>query len=154
MKKSLLSLIFLLLFLYSKEQVTQINANKSLVAITPLNNTIALFESDIDSSIWISDGTAAGTVQISDTIKYIGYGDLLNGKYIFKGISPHCGKEMFITDGTSNGTKLIKDINPGTANSQSIATTMAALNNYLYFAAFTPAEGYELWKQMVPQQIQ
>ncbi len=146
MKKGLLLPAFFLLSFFSKGQVTQINSNKSLTAITPLNNTIALFESGLDSSIWISDGTAAGTVQISDTIKYIGYGGLLNGKFIFKGISPHCGKEIFITDGTPNGTKLIKDINPGTANSQSIATTMAALNNYLYFAAFTPAAGYELWK--------
>ena len=146
MKKSLLLLIFFLLSFLSKEQVTQINSNKSLTAITPLNNTIALFESGVDSSIWISDGTAAGTIQITDTIKYLGYGDLLNGKFIFKGISPHCGKEIYITDGTSNGTKLIKDINPGTENSQTMATSMAAFNNYLYFAAVTPGEGCELWK--------
>ena len=146
MKKSLLLLIFFLLSFLSKEQVTQINSNKSLTAITPLNNMIALFESGVDSSIWISDGTAVGTIQITDTIKYLGYGDLLNGKFIFKGISPHCGKEIYITDGTSNGTKLIKDINPGIANSQPTATSMAAFNSYLYFAAMTPGEGCELWK--------
>ena len=146
MKKSLLLPIFLLLFFFSKEQVTQINSNKNLTAITPLNKTIALFQSDLDSSIWISDGTAMGTVKITDTIKYIGYGDLLNGKYIFKGISPHCGKEIFITDGTSAGTKLIKDINPGVANSQPLGTNMMVLNNQLYFAAVTPAAGCELWK--------
>lgn len=146
MKKGLMSFIFLLLFLVSKEQVTQINANKSLFAITPLNSTIALFESELDSSIWRSDGSVAGTIQISDTIKYIGYGGLLNGKLIFKGISPHCGKEIYITDGTSDGTKLIKDINPGTLNSQPMGTPMALLNNYVYFAAVTPALGCELWK--------
>ncbi|MDE3183749.1 MAG: T9SS type A sorting domain-containing protein [Bacteroidota bacterium] len=146
MKKSLLLLVFFLLAFFSKEQVTQINANKSLTSIIALKNTIALFESTLDSSIWISDGTAVGTIQISDTIKYIGYGFLLNGKFIFKGISPHCGKEIFITDGTTNGTKLIKDINPGTANSQPLATTMIALNNHVYFAAVTPGEGCELWK--------
>ncbi len=146
MKKSLLLLIFFLLSFFSKEQVTQINSNKSLTSITALNNTISIFESPLDSSIWISDGTAVGTLQISDTIKYMGYGYLLNGKFIFKGISPHCGKEIFITDGTTNGTKLIKDINPGTANSQPLATTMVAFNNHVYFAAVTPGEGCELWK--------
>ena len=146
MKRSLLLLNFFLLFLFSKEQVTQINANKSLTAITPLNNTLALFESPLDSSVWVSDGTAGGTFQITDTIKYFGFGSLLNGKFIFKGISPHCGKEIFITDGTSSGTKLIKDINPGTANSQPLATNMTVLNNYVYFAAVTTSEGCELWK--------
>jgi ELWxxDGT repeat protein len=134
------------MFFFSKEQVTQINANKSLVDITALNNTIALFKSKLDSSIWISNGTLAGTIQISDTIKYIGYGALLNGKFIFKGISPHCGKEIYITDGTSAGTKLVKDINPGTPNSQPRETTMAVLGNNVYFAAVTSGEGCELWK--------
>src|SRR5690348_5307983 len=134
MKKGLLLLILFVSFYSSKEQVTQINSNKDLIGITPLGNK-ALFESTLDSSLWVSDGTPGGTVPITDTIKYIGYGSVLNDKFIFRGISPNCGKEIFITDGTAAGTKLIKDINPGTANSQPSATTMAVLNNYVYFAA-------------------
>ncbi|MGN6601407.1 MAG: T9SS type A sorting domain-containing protein [Ginsengibacter sp.] len=145
MKKGLLMLLLFLSFFSSKEQVTQVNSNKDLTGIISLTNT-ALFESTLDSSLWVSDGTPVGTVQISDTIKYIGYGSMLNNKFIFKGISPNCGKEIFITDGTAAGTKLIKDINPGTANSQPIATTMAVLNNNVYFAAVTSTLGCELWK--------
>lgn len=146
MKRNVLFLICLLWFVASKEQVTQINANKSLTAVTVLNATSAIFESEIDSSIWVSNGTMAGTTQISDTIKYVGYGALLNGKFIFKGWSPKCGKEIFITDGTKAGTKLIKDINSGIASSQPVTTTMAVLGNYVYFAALTPTEGCELWR--------
>jgi ELWxxDGT repeat protein len=145
MKKGLLLLILFVSFYSSKEQVTQINSNKDLIGITPLGNK-ALFESTLDSSLWVSDGTPGGTVPITDTIKYIGYGSVLNNKFIFRGISPNCGKEIFITDGTAAGTKLIKDINPGTANSQPSATTMAVLNNYVYFAAVTSTLGCELWK--------
>lgn len=146
MKKSLLFSVCIFMFLISKEQVTQINANKNLLPIIALNSTNALFESSLDSSIWVSNGTVAGTIQITDTIKYIGFGQLLNGKLIFKGYSPKCGKEIFITDGTKSGTKLIKDINAGIAGSQPDGTTMAVLSNYVYFAAFTTTSGSELWK--------
>jgi len=153
MKRNLLFSLSILLALGSNEQVTQINANKALSGVTVLNTTLVIFKSEIDSSIWVSDGTLAGTVQISDTIKYAGYGALLNGKFIFKGWSPNCGNEIFITDGTAGGTKLVKDINPGVAASQpalSVSTnnetTMAILGNYIYFPAVTPTEGCELWK--------
>ncbi|MEO8961831.1 MAG: T9SS type A sorting domain-containing protein [Ginsengibacter sp.] len=146
MKQLLLFSALTFLFFNSHAQVTQINANKSLHGVTPLNNTLAIFESRIDESIWVSDGTKDGTFQISDTIKYIGGGDLLNGKYIFKGTSPNCGNELFITDGTKGGTTIIKDINPGIANSQPVGTILGAINGYIYFAAITPAEGCELWR--------
>ncbi|MEO9003229.1 MAG: T9SS type A sorting domain-containing protein [Ginsengibacter sp.] len=146
MKQLLLFLVITFLFFISHAQVTQINANKSLHGVTQLNNTLAIFQSGIDASIWVSDGTKDGTFQISDTIKYIGGGGLLNGKYIFKGQSPNCGNELFITDGTKGGTTIVKDINPGTANSQPRVTIMGATTDYIYFAAVTPLEGCELWR--------
>lgn len=146
MKQILLFSISTFLFFNSHAQVTQINANKSLQGVIQLNNTLAIFNSGVDSSIWVSDGTEIGTIQISDTIKYIGGGGLLNGKYIFKGYSPNCGIEIFITDGTKDGTTIIKDINPGTPNSQPRTTVMEAINGYVYFAAVTPTDGCELWR--------
>jgi len=146
MKKNLFFAVSLVVYVSAHAQVTQINANKSLHGVIPLNSTLAIFESGVDSSIWVSDGTKANTIQISDTIKYIGGGALLNGKYIFKGKSPKCGKEIFITDGTKAGTTIIKDINPGIANSQPNATTMEMVNGYVYFAAVTTTQGCELWR--------
>lgn len=153
MRKFLLLTFFCFLFIGGYAQVTQINADHTLQPVGKLNNTLSLFESDIDSSLWVSDGTLAGTVPITDTIKVdyllipgLGGGIFMNGKFIFKGISPQCGREIFITDGTKAGTKLIKDINPGTANSQTRSTSMATLGGYVYFAAVTPTEGCELWR--------
>ncbi|MEO7044993.1 MAG: hypothetical protein ABI091_06765, partial [Ferruginibacter sp.] len=146
MKLILFSAMSFIFYVSVNAQVTQINSNKSLQAVTQLNNTLAIFESGIDSYLWVSDGTESGTFQISDTIKYIGSGGLLNGKYIFKGQSPNCGNELFITDGTKDGTTIVKDINPGLGNSQPRVTIMGATTDYIYFAAVTPAEGCELWR--------
>ncbi|MEO6818582.1 MAG: ELWxxDGT repeat protein [Ginsengibacter sp.] len=146
MKKSLFLALSFIFFGNALAQVTQINANKSLHGVAQINNTLAIFDSGVDSSIWVSDGTKAGTIQISDTIKSIGSGGVLNGKYIFKGLSPHCGMELFITDGTKSGTHILKDINPGMGNSQPQITTIGASYDYIYFAAVTPELGCELWR--------
>ncbi len=144
--KKLLLLSFIFLFLDAANgQVTQINANKSLYSPGILNNTRAIFVSSIDSSVWVSDGTLAGTIQLSDTIKF-GFGsEVLNNNLIFAGSSPNCGSEIFITDGTRNGTKIIKDIFPGSTGSNP-DYQMAILNGFVYFTDSTAAEGRELWR--------
>lgn len=146
MKKYLLELMgCLFLVLQSQGQVTQINSNKSLNGVFPLNNTTTLFVSAIDETLWASDGTLAGTIQLSDTIKVEGGGSLLNGKFIFSGTSPNSGTEIFITDGTPAGTKILKDIIPG-VNGSEPDPAMAILNGILYFTDSTAAAGRELWK--------
>jgi ELWxxDGT repeat protein len=129
-------------------QVTQLIANQNMELRIPFNQTKTIFESGVDSTLWITDGTVAGTFQLSDTIKAAdASGGLLNAKYIFTAISPNCGEELFITDGTKAGTKLIKDINPGPDGS--VAENDASsqiLNGYVYFPAITAANGCELWR--------
>jgi ELWxxDGT repeat protein len=146
MKKLLLSnlSIFFLTF-FSLAQVTQINNNNSLQPTALLNNNLAIAISAIDSSLWVTDATAGGTFQLSDTIKATGGGLVLNGKYIFSGTAPNEGAEIFITDGTKTGTKLIKDIIPGTTGSNP-DDNMALLNGFVYFTDSTAAEGRELWR--------
>lgn len=147
MRKILLSTFFSFLLTVSFTQVTQINADNYLLPAAKLNNTLSIFRSYPDSSLWVSDGTLAGTIQISDTIKCVSYGGVVvNGTFIFKGFTPHCGLEICATDGTKSGTKIVKDINPGLASSQQRFTDMAAIDGYIYFTAVTPGEGCELWR--------
>lgn len=128
-----------------KAQVTQINNNNSLQVVVPLNNGKTILYSIIDSSIWVTDGTLGGTVQISTTIKFDGNDwSLLNGKMIFRGYTASTGSELFISDGSPGGTALIKDINTGTPDSD--PSEFVPLNGYLYFSAVTVAEGRELWR--------
>ncbi|KAA6438333.1 DNRLRE domain-containing protein [Dyadobacter flavalbus] len=54
------------------------------------------------------------------------------------------GNELWKTDGTTAGTTLVKDINPGAASSDPVL--MAAVNGQLYFTANDGVNGRELWK--------
>ncbi len=54
------------------------------------------------------------------------------------------GAELWKTDGTPAGTVLVKDINPGPANSSPGGFT--EFNGAVYFAAFDGVEGRVLWK--------
>jgi len=125
-------------------QVTQINSNKSLGPVFPISNTRSIFVSDIDSSIWVSDGTLAGTVQISSGIRFEESAGLLSGKFIFRAMAAATGSELYITDGTSVGTVLVKDIYAGAMSGAPADFTV--MNGVIYFSAATLAQGRELWR--------
>ncbi len=144
MKRNLLILWALLGVIISNAQVTQINNNKSLQVQVPLPNGKTIVVSDIDSSLWATDGTLAGTIQISPNIKFEESGALLSGKLIFRGSTPATGSEVYITDGTAGGTSLVSDVYSGTTSSD--PGDFAPLNGFVYFSATTAAEGRELWK--------
>ena len=127
-------------------QVTRINNNNSLSPVTLLNNNLAIAISGIDQTLWATDATAAGTIQLSSTIHAIGPGVVLNEKYIFVGSTATEGSEIFITDGTVSGTKIISDIVTGTTGSTDPSDEITLLNGYVYFIASTAATGRELWR--------
>lgn len=125
-------------------QLTQINSNKSLQLTSGVNNK-AIYVSDIDQTLWVTDGTLSGTIQLSNLVTYDSSGGVLNSKYIFAGKDATNGSELWITDGTPGGTILLKDINPGTADSRP-ADNFSLFNGFLFFTAERPAEGRELWR--------
>lgn len=125
-------------------QVTQINSNKSLEPVYPISSAKTILVSNIDTSIWVSDGTLAGTVQLSTTIRLQDAIGMISGKLIFRGTTGATGSELYATDGTAGGTMLVKDIYTG--NTGSFPSDYAILNGVAYFFAETAAEGRELWK--------
>ena len=149
MKRSLLLILPVIIFASGlrAQGVTQINNNKSLHFNVPISNTLQIFVSGLDSTVWATDGTLAGTIQLSPTIKFIdnlGSITFANGKLIFAGSTPATGVEVYITDGTPGGTILVKDINPGATSSN--PRLLSILGGFIYFSAETPAEGDELWR--------
>lgn len=54
------------------------------------------------------------------------------------------GMELWKSDGTSGGTVLVKDINPGSASSS--IGYLTPVGNTLYFVASNGTQGVELWK--------
>jgi len=54
------------------------------------------------------------------------------------------GCELFRTDGTANGTRLVMEFNPGTTGTNVFNLTV--VGSTLFFNANTPANGLEVWK--------
>ena len=68
----------------------------------------------------------------------------VNGILYFKACDRTHGSELWRSDGTSRGTRMVKDINVGSASSSPYGFT--AVNGILYFGADDGIHGWELWR--------
>lgn len=92
--------------------------------------------------IWKTDGTTAGTVQVSNAAVVSPFVRMGAWLY-FTGTTAANGQELWKTDGTAAGTALVKDIWPGPSGSG--LSSLVVLNNRLYFQANDNVAGIELW---------
>ncbi len=99
---------------------------------------------------WVSDGSLAGTQKINDLNPTFTVGSaatfvkVVADNYYFTVFDDSNGFELWKSNGTSIGTKLLKNINTSIASSepkQFIATT-----NAVFFTANDIKHGRELWK--------
>lgn len=104
---------------------------------------------------WVSDGTDAGTAQLAGVA--IADGELeyyfapgeqpgfteAGGRVYFGAADPAHGDELWSTDGTPEGTALVKDIAPGRLGSY--PRSLVAWHGRLYFRAREVPNGMELW---------
>jgi ELWxxDGT repeat protein len=123
-------------------------------------------------SFWVSDGTAAGTTFVKSfgaTPNTAAGGNLTGagpilistvaGNRLFFTTEPGPGatgtEELWVSDGTSAGTTMLADIDPGSAGPYSSVSgnfaapasgQLAALNGVLFFANDDPAHGVEVWQ--------
>lgn len=113
-----------------------------------LNDHVAIFlASDTDFqaySVYRSDGTRAGTYPITQqiaggTFRYPGAMAVAGRLAYFLFGRVQSGVELWKTDGTAEGTAMVKDVVPGNG---SIGPSMAALGDFVYFPAF----GDQLWR--------
>lgn len=65
-------------------------------------------------------------------------------RFFFTAYTDETGRELWVSDGTDAGTRMVKDIMPG--NSSSVPIVQLALNGFLYFLADDGIHGHELWK--------
>ncbi len=112
------------------------------------------------SRLWISDGTTEGTMMLADVgpagsitpsagaprnLTRVG------GHVFFSAHSPGTGRELWKSDGTVAGTQLVKDIDTTTFGSSQLPSSsdpshLVPHEGTLYFSAYTPDSGRELWK--------
>lgn len=145
-------------------------------AIYQINETQAVFAAISDESaeynpdegaqywLWVTDGTEEGTKLIKE-VKVDNPGKentnqhspfvRVGRRLFFKAddIDEHYGTELWVTDGTAEGTYLVKDINtepntdkgPGYTRDSAIDDMENFNNNKLFFKAWTLESGNELW---------
>jgi len=91
--------------------------------------------------LWVTDGTALGTVQLNATVAPDKLVDV-NGTLAFSGTDAN-GRELWKSDGTVAGTVMVKDIAGGGASSD--PADLVANGSTLFFTADDGTEGKELW---------
>ncbi len=96
------------------------------------------------AALWRTDGTKAGTAPFFFPFGPGGSQLCAMGDFLyFEGQDPWHGKEPWISDGTPQGTRILKDINPGYASGGVFFPCVAG--DRLFFAAEGPHHGRELW---------
>lgn len=105
------------------------------------------------TELWVTDGTEEGTMLLKDIYPGAGNSSLpgdftvYNGKMYFSAtvgvVDGGSGKELWVTDGTTAGTQLFKDIRPGGGSSN--PDYFIVFNDKLYFSAIDGTHGAELW---------
>lgn len=105
--------------------------------------------------LWASDGTVEGTHRIFESASGAGYDSLMNdttmlgfeGGVVF-GVRDEAGvvgKELWFSDGSELGTRMIKNIATGNVSSIWASTSFAIINGQLIFNAYSLESGQELW---------
>lgn len=97
-----------------------------------------------DGGLWVSDGTAAGSVELDVppglTLSY--FHDA-GGVLVFSGHQRETGNELWRSDGTDSGTRMVRDLYPGEQHGLGMMETMGGR---LYFAGNDPTHAMELWR--------
>jgi uncharacterized protein (TIGR03382 family) len=70
-------------------------------------------------------------------------GVAVDGKLVFRASHPTHGEELWVSDGTNEGTQLLRDLAPGAASADPKALTV--LGGQVFFRALTEGFGEELW---------
>ncbi len=97
----------------------------------PLYGQKVIMVKDINKSIKEKSSDPQAMIAFQDKLYFMAY-------------TAESGNEFWKSDGTSKGTVLIKDINPGKAGS--LFSSFYQMNKVLYFGANDSIHGYEFWK--------
>lgn len=116
-----------------------------------------LFFTQGDKELWTSDGTTAGTVMVTDVdldlddhlwwLKYSHNLTVVGDRLFFVADDGVHGSELWTSDGTAEGTLMVKDIYPDSLEwpRDEPPKYLAAMGDRLFFAADDGVHGHELW---------
>jgi ELWxxDGT repeat protein len=112
------------------------------------------FSKTSDSSrLWRSDGTAAGTVEVPVNFAPGGFFRVLTAipfgdRFLFLANAQNGGLKWWISDGTTAGTRILKDLALGPAPDfqRGQVPEHAIIDGIMYLTIETQAHGQELWR--------
>lgn len=109
--------------------------------------------------LWVTDGSDEGTFEIEINPITVGPHSNISGfknfiaktptKVFFKGFVPDKGEEIWVTDGTKEGTKMVKDLALGSASPNLSISQNVTVGEKLYFVKIEAAnDDYrsDLWE--------
>ena len=103
--------------------------------------------------LWRTDGTSTGTTIVKNSVSHHGmspsYLTVVDDKLFFSAdTSSPWDVELWVSDGTQDGTHLLKDINTKGSyyDSGSYPTSLTNIDGTLVFIAKDAVHGYELWR--------
>ncbi len=100
-----------------------------------------------NDGIWQTDGTEQNTSKIKElNIPCLTDFNVYDNNILFSASDGISGVELWKSNGTKEGTVLIKDIHPGVSSSSIDFETSLIINSELYFVANDGIHGTELWK--------
>lgn len=106
-------------------------------------------ENTYQMELWKTDGSVAGTERVAFTSYYDEFGAAPSGgniavfnNHLFFQFGVATDFELWRSDGTSQGTALLKDIN---LTGSSYPANFIEYAGKLYFSAYEPGSGVELW---------
>ncbi|MFN9624551.1 MAG: ELWxxDGT repeat protein, partial [Cyanobacteriota bacterium] len=115
--------------------------------LTVMGNQLFFFASgDAGYGLFRSDGTSASgsLIQLSHS-SALSQLVATEDRLFFSDFTEN-GRELWTSDGTVKGTKVIQDINPGVSGSEPWFFDDAAIGNVMYFTADHATYGRELWR--------
>ena len=102
--------------------------------------------------LWKSNGTAAGTVMVTDSNDGVVNASLFpyeltaaGGELYFVAPDNQDGEQLFESNGTAAGTTMVKDIPGANGYPGSYPANLTAAGNQLYFSASGANQGNQLW---------
>lgn len=106
--------------------------------------------------LWQTDGTMAGTTLVADVNPgsagsnpsvYLSSDGQTSNSLLFVADDGEHGRELWVTDGMTTGTKLLADINPGSASGffGATASRSVLLGDHDYFIANDGQHGSNVW---------
>lgn len=140
-------------------EIKELSIWRRIHEIIPVGNIAYLLVANTESSIkkwelWKTNGTTAGTVQVHDDIgEYVTSGSnpprpdnftVMGNKLFFVTATDEEGRELWTSNGTTAGTKMVKDIRPGTSSSS--PGSLVVFKDQLYFRAAISVSTSTLWR--------